>query len=303
VDGFTSDELPVLSGVPQGSVIGPCLFLAYINDLPESIKSKSRLFADDTIVYLTVKSSLDSQSLQSDLHSLEAWEKDWSMEFNPDKCEVLRITRKKKPIIYNYTLHNTALKTTEAAKYLGVTLSKDLSWSKHIDNITSKANNSLRFIKRNVKTNNNKVKETAYNTYVRPQLEYCSSIWHPWQRSLTYKIERVQRSAARYVCNNYGQTSSVTQMLIDLNWQTLEQRRIRNSLIIFFKIKYSLIAVDHDHLISTRNLNYLIPQSHTQYHSNSFFPRTIRSWNGLPLYIQSSPSLILFTERLATVTF
>jgi hypothetical protein len=192
VEGKTSDILPVLSGVPQGSVLGPCLFLSYINDLPDSVKSKVRLFADDTIVYLTVKSTKDAQNLQNDLHSLETWESDWSMEFNPDKCEILRISRKKHPIIFPYKLHGIELKSTSAAKYLGVTISQDLSWTNHINSITSKATNTLRFIKRNVKTPNKKAKETAYKTYVRPQLENCPTVWHPWQKYLIYKIEQVQ---------------------------------------------------------------------------------------------------------------
>ena len=159
--------------------MGPCLFLAYINDLPNSVKSKVRLFADDTIMYLTVKTSTDANILQNDLNALEKWEQDWSMEFNSDKCEVLRITRKRNPVIFPYKLHNKELNVTNAAKYLGVTISKDLNWSPHINNMTGKAKNTLRFIKRNIKTSNTKVKEMAYNTYVRPQLEYCSTIWNP----------------------------------------------------------------------------------------------------------------------------
>ena len=157
--------------------MGPCLFLAYINDLPDSVKSKVRLFADDTIMYLTVKSTTDANILQNDLHALE---QDWSMEFNSDKCEVLRITRKRNPVIFPYKLHKKELNVTNAAKYLGVTISKDLNWTPHINNITGKAKNtltSLRLVKRNIKTSNKKVKEMAYNTYGRPQLEYCSTIW------------------------------------------------------------------------------------------------------------------------------
>ena len=296
VDGYLSSELPVLSGVPQGSVLGPCLFLVYINDLPDSVKCNARMFADDTIVYLTINSISDSLSLQQDLLSLESWERAWSMEFNPDKCEVLRIFRKKNPVIYPYKLHNVALKTCETAKYLGVTISKDLNWSKHIDNITSKATCSLRFIQRNVKTDNKKVKIAAYNTYVRPQLEYCSSIWHPWQKTLTNKVESVQRSAARYVMSDYNYTSSVTQMLKILGWNTLHYRRLQTSLIMFYRIRSQTVAVDQSHLISTRNLNYLIPMSHTQYFSNSYFPRTIRLWNSLPTYVKSSPSLSIFRD-------
>ena len=76
-----------------------------INDLPDSVKSKVRRFADDTIMYLTVKSTTDANILQNDLHALEQWEQDWSIEFNSDKCEVLRITRKRNPVIFPYKLH------------------------------------------------------------------------------------------------------------------------------------------------------------------------------------------------------
>ena len=97
VENKVSHSLPKRSGVPQGSVVGPSLFLAYmyINDLPGSVRSRVRLFADDRVVYLTIKSHASAQSLQEGLHNLELWEKEWSMEFNPDKCEVLRIHRKK----------------------------------------------------------------------------------------------------------------------------------------------------------------------------------------------------------------
>ena len=141
-----------MSGVPQDSVLGPCLFLAYINDLPDSIKSRARLFADDTIVYMKISSQSDAQTLQDDLLKLEQWESDWSMEFNPDKCEVIRVTKKHNPIIYPYKLHNIELKATENAKYLGVMINKEFSWKPHIENMTSKAFNTLKFIKRNVQT-------------------------------------------------------------------------------------------------------------------------------------------------------
>ena len=174
VEGQSSDAVPVLSGVPQGSVLGPCLFLAYINDMPDNIISRVRLFADDTIVYLTINSDSDACTLQKDLSNLEKWESVWSMEFNPDKCEIIRLSRKKNPTIFKYKLHDTILKETTSAKYLGLTISNDLPWNDHINKITSKANNTLRLIKRNIKTNNSEIKETAYRTYVRPQLEYPS---------------------------------------------------------------------------------------------------------------------------------
>ena len=139
-----------------------------------------------------------------------------------------------------YKLHGIELKSTETAKYLGVRIKKDINWKSHIENISVKASNTLKFIKRNVQTNNQKLKETAYNTYVRPQLEYCAPVWHPWQQTYSDNIERVQRAAARYVLNDYSYTSSVTEMLHILNWQTLEHRRIQNSLTMFYKSNINL---------------------------------------------------------------
>ena len=100
-------------------------------------------------MYLTVKSTTDANILQNDLHALEQWEQDWSMEFNSDKYEVLRIARKRNAVIFPYKLHKKELNVTNAAKYLGVTTSKDLNWTPHINNITGKAKNTLRFVKRN----------------------------------------------------------------------------------------------------------------------------------------------------------
>ena len=96
LEGEKSDTCPVMSGVPQGSVLGPCLFLLYVNDMPDMIESNIRLFADDTIMYLTVSNHADCQTPQSDLSKLETWESEWLMALNPDKCEVIRITNKEK---------------------------------------------------------------------------------------------------------------------------------------------------------------------------------------------------------------
>lgn len=105
VEGEKSDSINVESGVPQGSVLGPSLFLFYINDMPEGIRSRVRLFADDTIVYLTITSDTDADYLQEDLDKLAEWEGKWKMAFHPDKCNVLTITRKRKPIVREYQLH------------------------------------------------------------------------------------------------------------------------------------------------------------------------------------------------------
>ena len=111
-----------MSGVPQSCVLGPCLFLLFINDMPDMIKRNIRLFADDTIMYFTVSYQTYCQAFQADLTKLETLKSEWLMAFNPDKCEVIRITNKKKPTLFNYTLHGVSLKETDSAKYLGVNI-------------------------------------------------------------------------------------------------------------------------------------------------------------------------------------
>ena len=165
------------------------------------------------------------------------------MAFNPDKCEVIRITNKKKPTLFNYTLHGVGLKETYSAKYLGVNISRDLSWVKHINQITMKTNYSLKFIKHKIQTNNPKLKESANKTYVLPLVEYAASVWDPWQKKYMNKIEMIQHSAIRYIFNDYSFTSSVSNMLSKLNLPTLEKHRQISSLRMFYEIKHHLVNI------------------------------------------------------------
>ena len=174
-----SDNIAVSSGVPQGLVLGPILFLAYINDLPKQVRSRVRLFADDTAMYLALDKQADSEILQKDVEILENWEKLWDMSFNPSKCQVIHVTRRKTPLQTKYPLHGCVLESVPPAKYLGVTLSEDLKWSEHINNITKKANQKLGFLKCNIRVHNKDLKSTAYKTLVRPQLEYAPTVWSP----------------------------------------------------------------------------------------------------------------------------
>ena len=123
LEGESSMEVPVTSGVPQGSVLVPLLFLLFINDLPQNIQSQVRLFADDTAVYLTVDSSVDRDTLQADLGTLQEWERAWDMEFNPRKCQVLHITRSKQPLNTQHTLHDQVTRSNRHC---------EISWGAHL---------------------------------------------------------------------------------------------------------------------------------------------------------------------------
>ena len=168
IDGERSAQVPVTSGVPQGSVLGPILFLLYINDLPNDIKSKVHLFADDTAVYLTVNSQDDCHQLQKDLDSLQKWEHTWEMDFNPSKCQVVHISKSRHPVRFLYTLHDQVLEAVDHARYLGVDFSANLSWNHHINRVTAKANQTMGFLRRNIKVRHEGIREAAYRTLVRP---------------------------------------------------------------------------------------------------------------------------------------
>ena len=305
LNGVKSDKIAVSSGVPQGSVLGPILFLACINDLPDQVKSRVRLFADDKAIYLAISSEGESIILQNDPHTLEIWEKRWDMSFNPSKCQVLHITRAKCPIQPDTYFLESVL----SAKYLGVTISDNLSWTPHIDSVSKKANQTLGFLKRNIKVHNKDLKSTAYTTLVRPQLEYASTVWSPHTETDITKLEAVQRRSARWATRDYQRTSSVTQMLKDLNWCTLEQRRIDSRLTLMYKITYDLVAIPaagylipktrqsrHNHLRAYRQIPTL-----KDYYKYTFFPRTIVHWNALPFYIPVLPTVAQFSHAVCQV--
>ena len=172
-DGAISDKAPVVSGVPQGTVLGPLLFLLLINDLPNCVMAKTRLFADDCVIYKPISNTKDCLQLQDDLYSLADWEDKWGMCFHPDKCSILRVTRIKSPLLHYYTLNGQILHTDEQSKYLGVDIATNLSWNAHIDRIVKKGNSMLGFLRRNLKVKSQDTKASAYFTLVRPNLEYC----------------------------------------------------------------------------------------------------------------------------------
>ena len=241
VDGAVSSFVAVRSGVPQGSVLGPTLFLLYINDLPDSVLKSSRLFADDTAVYSQIKSPIDQEQLQADLDSLAKWEDKWDMQFHPAKCTTLRCTQKRKPFNVDYTLHGHTLSNVPTAKYLGITLHQRMDWDDHINAICSKANSALGFLRRNLKVSSSSLREKAYKSFVRPLLEYAPSVWDPYEQKHKSAIEKVQRRAARYVLNRYHNTSSVTDMINILGWNSLEHRRRTSRLTALYKINNNLM--------------------------------------------------------------
>ena len=166
VDGATSEKAPVISGVPQGTVLGPLLFFLFINDLLDRVTSRTRLFADDCLAYRHIQTLEDCLQLQCDLDSLAQWESTWGMPFHPDKCNVLRVTKRRTPISFSYKFNGQELVEVSTSMYLGVDLSSSLQWKEHIDRTVKKANGVLGFLRRNLRINSRDTKSAAYITLV-----------------------------------------------------------------------------------------------------------------------------------------
>jgi hypothetical protein len=308
VEGAKSDSIDVKSGVPQGSVLGPCLFLVFINDLPEKLTSNTRMFADDTAIYRTIASKEDHAHLQEDLERLQVWEQKWEMAFNPGKCATLRVTRCKSTISDKYQMHGHTLTTVQSASYLGVTLRTDLEWAEHIDSITKKASKALGFLRRNLKVASNELREKAYLTFVRPLLEYSSSVWDPHKGGCIKKMENIQRRAARFVLNRYHRRASVTEMLEKLKWPSLQKRRQATRVTMLYKIHNDLVQVNksvlekpvaRDRRSHNQQFKRLVRHKQ-QYRLFSFFPRAIREWDELPAHIVEADSPNSFKNRVTS---
>ena len=297
VNGVKSDWAPVLSGVPQGTVLGPLLFSLYINDISSDIESEIRLFADDCVCYREIKDEKDTMKLQRDIDRLGSWARKWGMRFQPVKCNMMQLTRKRiKKIHASYTLEGTNLENVESIKYLGVTITSDLRWNTHVSNVCTKANRTLGFLRRNLHSCPQEVKEAAYKGLVRPVLDYGSSVWDPPGVVLQEELESVQKRAARFVTGNYDyETGSMTGILGQLKWESLKKRRKDNRLILLYKGLKGKASVPTDDLIpktrrcrNQHSMAFQTPIANTDVYKGSFFPQTIRDWNALPDSLISS---------------
>jgi len=307
VEGHYSNPAEVTSGVPQGSVLGPLLFLCFINDLPASVKCTIKLYADDVLLYTTIRTVDDCHKLQADLNSLEQWAQRWNMVFNPSKCEFLRVCNKSNPIPMRYYIQGQQIKQATSAKYLGVTIDEHLTWNDHVKNVISKANSVKNFLQRNLKYCPIDIKTNCYNCMVKPVLEYASIIWSPYTQKNVDLVEAVQRRSARFIFNKYSQYSSVTEMLNKLRFKTLADRRNDLKLTMLYKIVNELVDIDTRDILSPRPsthdtrghyLRFLqLPTRINAYH-HSFFPSTIRQWNITPEHIINAPSIEHFKSLI-----
>ena len=204
INGAHSDLLPVTSGVPQGSILGPLLFVIFINDMPSCVSPDTHiaLFADDAKMFRTISSIDDQVALQNDLNALNNWSKTWDIDFNAKKCVVLQVkTRKRHHVVpVDYKLGNHNLLSVDSQNDLGIMVTNNLNWEVHINQMICKANRILGLIRHTCNdVKDSLTRKILYLAHVRPILEYGSEIWNPSTKDLITVIERVQRRATRFI--------------------------------------------------------------------------------------------------------
>ena len=308
-----STPLPVDSGVPQGSVLGPVLFVIFINDLPDNIKSQIYLFADDTKLYRRIEGGPYEDHVQQDLTKLQNWSNKWLLKFHPDKCKRIFIHKSQNELRTNpLYLEKTSnanstekayLETVKAHKDLGIIIDDKLSFEDHINSIVNKANQMMGIINRNFKYLEKEVFLPLYTTLVRSRLEYGQAIWSPHLKKHIRKIEAVQRRATKKVPSL--KKLSYPERLKALNLPTLSYRRLRGDMIEVYKISHEIYD-------PTTSIQLPFRQTNRRGHDRTIFQiralgdirkfsfkfRVAKPWNDLPQEVVSAPSLNAFKRRL-----
>jgi len=307
--GAYSSWTRVISGVPQGSVLGPVLFVCYINDMPESISSFIYIYADDTKVGRHISCDDDRSALQSDLDNLVVWSRKWQLRFNLDKCKVLHMGRcNLKP---QYTMQDESgqthiLQETMEEKDLGIWMDNSLKFSVHAARAASKANQILGLIRRSFVHLDSPLMKKLYISMVRPHLEYGNVIWHPQFKKDREILENVQHRATKLVpsLSKYSYEERLRQM--DL--PSLFYRRLRGDLIETFKYLHGIyrsdsstvlpLALTHNG-VTTRghSLKLHKRECQTSLRANVLGFRIVNFWNSIPEDIVSAPSVNSFKGR------
>ena len=298
-----SKKTDVLSGIPQGSILGPVLFTIFINDLPNFIESACKIFADDTKVY---NASKEHRIIQSDLINLQKWTEDWNLYFNVSKCKVMHIGKDNPQNDYFMKIDQDQQKisTCTEEKDLGVVFDNNLTFDTHIQKGINKANQMLGIIKRTFSCIDNQTFLLLYKSMVRPHLEYGNIIWYPYLKRQSTSIEKVQRRATKLVkgCKmlNYQ------QRLQRLKLHSLKGRRIRGDLIQMYKIFNNLDDIEMNSMCmpsiydKTRNQEgkVYIQHCNTNKRKHFFGNRVAKLWNSLTPNLKRAPTLNSFKNLL-----
>ena len=189
----------MISGIPQESVLGPILFVLYINELPSSVDSEAYLFADDTKIFRIIDNIRDPEILQDDIKQLEQWSKDWLLKFHPEKCKHIRMQREIGPNAQNYKLLGNEIERVSEEKDIGVIIDEELTFEKHAQEQIKKANSTFAAIRRSFKYLKVDTFLPLYKSMVRSHLDYANSVWAPYKKGIVDQIESVQKRATKQI--------------------------------------------------------------------------------------------------------
>lgn len=315
VKGQESTVTKTECGVPQGSILGPLFFLVYMNDLPEVTLSTTYLYADDVALFETVQDPVVSAiSLNSDLRQIAQWSNQWLLNFNPGKSRSVLFTpysanQHQHPPLF---LHQSKITEKTAHRHLGLTLSSDLSWSTHIDNVCRAARNKIGGIRHIAHMVPRTTLTTLYCSMVRPAMEYGCIVWGRCTSNNISKLEVVQNEAAR-LCAGAIKGTNTEKLLCELGWSSLETRRKYLTCLAFHKIYHGrapnylleLAPVLHpaNPAYSFRSRPMLVMDSsrlHSQRFNYSFFPSALHYWNSLPEEVVNCVTIGSFKRALAS---
>ena len=305
VNGKFSSWETVTSGVPQGSVLGPVLFLIYINDLPEALDCALRLFADDTKLFSTIKNVQDEEKLQGNIFNACEWANKWQMIFNTNKCKTMHIGKDEQSDYFIKDKENKISKilVVEQEKDLGVIFDNKLLFDKHISSKVKIANRNLGLISKNFIYLNNDMFLKLYKALVRPHLEYASVIWSPNFKKDARTIENVQRRATKMLKGL--RDFSYPLRLKNLGLPTLEYRRSRADIVQVYKLINRIDSTSVDLLgrgrpTVTRGHNKKITKKRSRLNlrKNFFSNRIVNTWNKLPEEVVNAQSINAFKNRL-----
>ena len=308
--GAASNWTFLKAGVPQGSILGPLLFLVYINDIVENIHSSIRLFADDTSLYIIVDDPINAANqLNNDLDKIHSWAKTWLVSFNPAKSESMIFSRKRnKPYHPPVFMNQSQIEEVTSHKHLGLVYSNDCTWHEHLDYIKTKAWVRINIMRKLKFKLDRRSLQTIYFSFIRPVIEYADVVWDDCTLYEANDLEKIQIEAARIVT---GATKlvSIESLYSETGWETLASRRNKHKLQLFYKMQNNLTPDYLSSLVpenvgnnsaynlrNARNLNTL--QAHSQLYFKSFLPSVTRDWNGLSEEIRNSPSLSSFKHHL-----
>ncbi len=309
LNGEESSTLNITSGVPQGSILGPLLFLVYVNDLPTDIISNVKMYADDTSLVLPSKDiNTARDTLNEDLNTLDKWAKQWHVIFNPGKTVSMTITRKVQEEPLNLVMNNTNIKQVASHKHLGVTIQSNCKWTDHIKEITQKASKKVDQLRSLMHKLDRNTLQKMYFTFVRPLLEYADIVWCNCADKEKKMIEDVQLAAARVITSATKGTSHEI-IYENCKWELMEERRKSHRLTMIYKMKNGLCPSQLCALLPSRvrdrvdynlrNRNNLSkPISKTNALSKSFIPKGVDEWNSLSPEKRESPTLSRFKRVL-----